>query len=49
MLLRYGSILDEGAWDRLEGCFTPDAVGMLAGGPRLEGYQAIVTAVRDGT
>jgi 3-phenylpropionate/cinnamic acid dioxygenase small subunit len=47
VLLRYGSSLDDKDWDRLESCFTPDAVGILAGGPRLEGYQAILTAVRD--
>lgn len=47
VLIAYGSILDEGAWDRLEGCFTPDAVAVLAGGPKLEGAPAIVAAIRE--
>lgn len=46
VLLRYGSSLDECDWDRLETCFAADAVGQLAGGPRLEGYTAIAEAVR---
>lgn len=47
VLLAYGSILDDKEWDRLEGCFTPDAVAVLAGGPRLEGAPAIVAAIRE--
>jgi ketosteroid isomerase-like protein len=47
VLLAYGSILDDRQWDRLEGCFTPDAVAVLAGGPQLEGAAAIVAAIRE--
>lgn len=46
VLLRYASSLDEDDWDRLATCFVDDAVGLLAGGPRLEGYAAIAEAVR---
>ncbi|MCZ7530182.1 MAG: nuclear transport factor 2 family protein [Acidimicrobiia bacterium] len=46
VLLRYGSSLDERDWDRLETCFIPEATGILAGGPRLAGYESIVEAIR---
>lgn len=46
VLTRYASSLDEQDWDRLTTCFVPDAVAVLAGGPRLEGYAAIVEAVQ---
>jgi 3-phenylpropionate/cinnamic acid dioxygenase small subunit len=45
VLYRYGSSLDEKDWDRLATCFVPEAVGVLAGGPRLDGYPAIAEAV----
>ncbi len=46
VLLRYGSSLDEEDWSRLKTCFTPDVVGVLAGGPPLDGYPAVEEAVR---
>lgn len=46
VLLRYGSSLDERDWDRLETCFIPEVTGVLAGGDRLVGYEAIVDAIR---
>jgi uncharacterized protein (TIGR02246 family) len=46
VLLRYATCLDERDWDRLTTCFSPDAVGVLAGGPPLAGYPAILGAVQ---
>jgi uncharacterized protein (TIGR02246 family) len=46
VLVRYGSCLDDKDWDRLATCFVPDAVAVLAGGPPLAGYPAILGAVQ---
>ncbi len=46
VLLRYGSSLDERDWARLETCFIPEVTGVLAGGPRLVGYEPIAEAIR---
>ena len=46
VLVRYGSSLDECDWDRLATCFVPEVTSVLAGGPLLEGYEALAEAVR---
>lgn len=46
VLYRYGSILDDCDWNRLETCFVEDVVSVLAGAPPIEGYPALEAAVR---
>ncbi len=47
VILRYGSSLDEGDWDRLATCFTDDAQAVLGAPPTLEGAPTIVSVCRD--
>ncbi len=46
VLFRYGSSLDDRDWSRLETCFVPEVVSILAGGPPMEGYRTLEEAVR---